>query len=100
MKRFFKAMSYTFGRNLGRVDRRVRAISSIAGLGVAAYLTLETSLRTVGIVAAVLSTMILATAIVARCSITYMCSANTMSGEEEADLRARGVKIADYRPTQ
>ena len=100
MNRFFKALSYTFGRNLGRVDRRIRAVASLAGLGVAAYLAFEASLRTLGIVVAVLSSMILATAIVARCSITYMVGANTMSGDEAANLRARGVKIADYRPTQ
>lgn len=98
MKRFFTALSYTFGRNLGRVDRRIRVAASIVGLGVAAYLVLRTPLRGVGITIAVLSVMILGTAIVARCSITYMLGRNTMSAKEASDLQARGVRIADYRP--
>jgi len=46
---------------------------------------------TVGVVLAVVGAMVLATAVVSRCSITYMLGACTIGPQERAALDARGI---------
>jgi len=94
MKRVFKGLSYTFGRNLGWQDRLIRVIVALAILAswYFGYIT-----GAIGTILGVLALMILGTAAAARCSITYMANGNTMSEAEKAKLRAKGI---NYEPTE
>lgn len=88
MKRVFKGLSYTFRRNLGWQDRLLRAVISIVVL---ASWYFGYVAGTIGIILGITAFMILGTAAVSRCSITYMVNANTMSKAEKARLDARGI---------
>jgi Protein of unknown function (DUF2892) len=89
MRRFINALSYTFARNLGRTDRWVRAL-----IGVLLVVPFFSGLVTaaVGIALAVLGGMILATALLARCSICYMADVCTIPLAERRSLDARKIR--------
>ena len=89
MRRIIKGLSYAFYRNLGWKDRLARAISAfvIMALWLSGVIT-----GVVGVTLGILALMILATAAISRCSITYMLKANTMSEQEKAKLAAKGIK--------
>lgn len=89
MKRFLKGMSYTFKRNLGWQDRLVRALAGLAGLAVYGF---GLAPGTVGVVLAVVGALVLATAVVSRCSICYMMGVCTIGPQERGALDARGIQ--------
>jgi hypothetical protein len=88
MKRILKGLSYTFRRNLGWQDRVIRAIIAI-GVLVSWYFGVIAG--TVGLILGILAIMILGTAAAARCSITYMADANTMTRSEKMKLDEKGI---------
>ena len=89
MSRIIKGLCYTFYRNLGWKDRLTRGISAfmIMTLWLSGILP-----GAVGVVLGILALMILVTAVVSRCSITYILKINTMSEQEKAKLAAKGIK--------
>lgn len=89
MNRFFKGLSYTFNRNLGKTDRIIRTALALAGIG-AWYL--GTMPGIVGSIIVIFSIMILGTAAIARCGVTYWMDANTMSAKEKKELDIIGIK--------
>ena len=89
MNRFLKGLSYTFNRNLGRTDRMIRLVLALAVLATW-YGGIISGL--LGTILGVLAIMILATAAVARCGVTYWMDANTMSENEKKRLDAKGIK--------
>ena len=89
MKRLVKGLSYSFHRNLGWKDRMIRTISALAAL---VAWTLGAITGVLGVMLGILALMVLGTAVISRCSITYMIQANTMSAGEKAELDTRGIK--------
>ena len=89
MRRLLKALSYTFARNLGRTDRWVRAV-----IGALLFVPYFSGLVTgsVGIALAVLGGMLIATALLARCSISYMANGCTIPFAERKSLDARNIR--------
>ena len=88
MNRVFKGLSYSFKRNLGWQDRLIRAVISIAVL---ASLYFGYFAGTLGLVLGIIAFMILGTAAVSRCSLTYMANSNTMGDAEKSKLDAKGI---------
>ena len=89
MKRFIKGMSYTFHRNLGWQDRLIRLLFAAVAIG-SWYFGVVAG--TIGLVLAITGFMILGTAALSRCSVTYFMKANTMGANEKARLDAKGIK--------
>lgn len=100
MNRFFKGLSYTFNRNLGKTDRIIRVV--LSGITIASwYFGLMTGL--VGTILVIFALMILGTAATARCGVTYWLDANTMSSEEKQSLDRKGIlyeKKNEYASTK
>lgn len=88
MNRFLKGLSYTFRRNLGTTDRLIRVVLA---LGVLAAWSFGMVSGIVGTVLAIFSVMILGTAAVSRCGVTYWMDANTMSEKDKQRLDAKGI---------
>jgi len=89
MNRFIKGMSYTFHRNLGWQDRLIRVLLAAAAISSWYFGVIA---GTIGLILAIMGFMILGTAALSRCSITYFMNKNTMSAKEKARLDAKGVK--------
>lgn len=88
MNRLIKGMSYTFKRNLGWQDRLIRTVTS---LGILLVYFLGMLPGAVGVVLAVIAGMVLATAVVSRCSICYIIGKCTIDAKERAALDARDI---------
>lgn len=100
MNRFFKGLSYTFNRNIGKIDRFIRVVLAVAVI-VSWYLGLVTGL--VGTLLTIFAIMILGTAATARCGVTYWLNANTMSLKEKQTLDKKGIlyeKKNEYASTK
>ncbi len=89
MKRFFKGLSYTFHRNIGKTDRIIRVVSALVILA-SWYFGLVAGIT--GTLLGIFAIMILGTAASARCGVTYWMNANTMSKNEKQELDAKGIK--------
>ena len=89
MNRFLKGLSYTFHRNIGIIDRIVRVIVALA-LIIAWYFNVIVGL--IGTVLAILSIMLIGTAAIAKCGVTYWFDANTMTKVEKQNLDNKGIK--------
>ena len=88
MNRFIKGLTYTFNRNLGRLDRILR--TSIAFVVISTwYFGLIPGI--IGSVIGILALMILGTAVISRCGVTYWLDANTMSQEEKKEFDLKGI---------
>lgn len=88
MNRFIKGLSYTFNRNLGKMDRIIRAI--IAVILISSWYSGFVS-GILGIALVILALMILGTVATSRCGITYWLDANTMSQKEKKELDKKGI---------
>ena len=89
MNRVLKGLSYTFSRNIGWQDRIVRAV--IGAVMPAAYL-LGITHGVIGIILGTVGVMLLATAIVARCSICYMAGVCSIDAKERQALDKKGIR--------
>ena len=89
MNRLMKGMSYTFNRNLGRKDRIIRTLFALIAISSWYFGWIA---GTIGIILAIAGIMILGTAAISKCGVTYFLNANTMSSEEKTKLDAKGVK--------
>lgn len=89
MNRFIKGRSYTFHRNLGWQDRLIRFLIALTAIGSWYFGTIA---GTIGLIAAIIGWMLLGTAVVSRCSVTYFINSNTMGVKEKARLNAKGIK--------
>jgi hypothetical protein len=90
MNRFFKGMSYTFNRNLGWQDRLIRFGFALLAIS-SWYFGIITGI--IGVILAVSGFMILGTATISRCSITYFMNANTMGEAEKSKLAEKGIQF-------
>lgn len=88
MNRFFKGLSYTFNRNLGKTDRIIRVVIALFVLS-AWYFGVVSGI--LGTILGILALMILGTAAVSRCGVTYWMDANTMTESEKQNLDAKGI---------
>ncbi|MEL7002394.1 MAG: DUF2892 domain-containing protein [Bacteroidota bacterium] len=89
MNKFFKGISYGFNRNLGVNDRIIRAA---LGIGILLIWSLGFISGAFGVTLVILGVMILATAIFARCGVTYWMNICTIPKQEKERLDAKGIK--------
>lgn len=88
MNRFFKGLSYTFNRNLGKTDRIIRVILAMFVLVTWCFGIVS---GTLGTILGIFALMILGTAATSRCGVTYWLDANTMTKAEKQNLDANGI---------
>lgn len=88
MNRFFKGLSYTFNRNIGKTDRIIRLVLAVIAIA-SWYFGLVTGL--IGTILGIFALMILGTAATARCGVTYWLDINTMSSKEKKILDRKGI---------
>ncbi len=88
MNRFFKGLSYTFNRNLGKADRIIRVILAMFVLVTWCFGIVS---GTLGTILGIFALMILGTAATSRCGVTYWLDANTMTKAEKQNLDANGI---------
>lgn len=89
MNRLIKGMLYTFHRNLGWQDRLIRVVISLAAIGSWYFGAVAGS---IGLLLGISGLMLLGTAAISRCSVTYFLNSNTMGAKEKAKLDAKGIK--------
>ncbi|WP_430905901.1 YgaP family membrane protein [Maribacter sp. 2-571] len=90
MNRFIKGLTYGFSRNLGKKDRIIRAIISMAIIASWYFGVISGVL---GIVSGILAIMVLGTAATARCGINYMANISTVPKHEQEHLSKKGIKF-------
>lgn len=90
MNKLIKGLTCRFDRNLGKKDRIIRAVISIA---VVASWSFGIISGVLGIVLGILAIMLLGTAATARCSINYISNISTVSKEEQTHLSNKGIKF-------
>jgi len=88
MNRILKGLSYTFKRNIGTTDRLLR-VAFFLIVAVSWYFGIIAG--TIATVLGVFATMLLGTAAVSRCSLTYMFDGNTMSDADKKRLDEKGI---------
>lgn len=88
MRRFIKGLSYSFNRNIGIEDRVIRMVIALAVLASWFFGVIS---GVVGVVLGIIALMILGTAAVARCGVTYWMNANTMSKAEKKKLDDKNI---------
>ncbi len=88
MNRFIKGLSYTFNRNLGKMDRIIRTIIAVIVIS-SWYFGFVSGI--IGTTLAILALMILGTVATSRCGVTYWLDANTMSQKEKKEFDKKGI---------
>ena len=89
MKRILKGLSYTFYRNIGKTDRTIRVLIALLLLLMVNLFAFHIS---IDIILVLLSLMILATAVLGKCSLFYMLDYKTLSLKERENLKEKNIK--------
>lgn len=90
MNKIINGLTCRFHRNLGKKDRIIRAVISIAVIASWSFGVISGVL---GLVLGILAIMILGTVATARCSINYISNISTVSKEEQTHLSNKGIKF-------